>query len=257
MKDRGRCPHCGAEIARGTGVKQYYCLNCGAALDEERKRKEATARGRPRRVQAVEESTPSTSSGKLFSGLRESVRDKTKEQDSYHLVIKPSLLQRVVVLLFLGFFILGAGIVIPVVISTGEAGFALVSLILPIVVLLYIAGRLIGKKLVLDKLAQNITVEERQFMVIPKRHVIPFSAVTSVNVEYKRKLNTSGHGSLFYDAWQVSLDIGGERIKVDHQEKQENMYRLADKVARFIDKEVVIKSYKPHMPPWQDYPRRF
>jgi hypothetical protein len=34
MKEAGKCPHCGAEIARGPGVKQYYCLNCGAALDE-------------------------------------------------------------------------------------------------------------------------------------------------------------------------------------------------------------------------------
>jgi len=40
MKETDKCPHCGAEIVRGTQIRQYYCLNCGAALDEGKKRRE-------------------------------------------------------------------------------------------------------------------------------------------------------------------------------------------------------------------------
>lgn len=162
---------------------------------------------------------------------------KIKEQDSYHLVITPPLAQRVVVLLFLGAAILG---VVILVVSVG--GFLLFP-ILFIAVFLYIAGHIIGKKFVLDKLTENITLEKRHFMVVNKRRVIPFSAITSVTIEYKERRSQSGS----YDTWRVSLDIGDERIWVDQKSKQEDIYHIANEIGRFIDKKVAVKSYGPHV----------
>lgn len=78
MRETGKCPNCGAEIIQATQIKQYYCLNCGAALDEERKRKEADARRR-RQDRDVKESPLSTSFGKFFYKVKEVRRDKTRD----------------------------------------------------------------------------------------------------------------------------------------------------------------------------------
>ncbi len=53
-----------------------------------------------------------------------------------------------------------------------------------------------------------------------------------------------GGGTTSRDAWKVSLDIG-EKVKIKHTTKKENMLNLATEISKFIGSELLDNSTKP------------
>ena len=102
----------------------------------------------------------------------------------------------------------------------------------------YCLRKLIGKTVVIDKPTRSITVEERNFLLIPNRRVIPFMDVTRVVVDYHP--GDTNHRSW----WDVYLDIGGKKFKIDSSTIEWSMWALGLKISELIGKEMIDKHGK-------------
>ena len=157
----------------------------------------------------------------------------TKEQDSQHMVIAPTGQRLLWICVFmvaisLAFFYPPVAIVISVFLG------------------LYSLGKIFGTKFVVDKLAQTVGIHERCFLLIHRQRVIPFQDITSVDIDYKKKWGLWGSQALVRrSAWQVSLNVGGEKLKIDHTTNKANMCNLASEVSIFMGKELVDNSEIP------------
>jgi hypothetical protein len=167
---------------------------------------------------------------------------KIKEQDSQYLVIASTFGERlfgvffaVIGIIFLAVFF--SSILPNASMGLGEVLFAAVPL-----VFVYIGvRRLMGKRIVCDKSIGGVILEAPDFVLIRKKRIIPFTDVKRVDITYKR-ISSGQSGSR--DGWQVSLDTGGEMVKIDHTTKEQNMLHLAYTISRFIGKELVEDSAK-------------
>lgn len=172
------------------------------------------------------------------------------------MVIVPSFSQRLGWILLLAFTILFGFI--------GFISLFVVPIVISVVLGIYTLANLRGRKVAIAKLTQSITLDERRFLLMRRQHIILFSAVMSVDVDKKniwffdilaiienfpsliRGMSFSAYPAKSkYDAWQVSLNIGGEKVKIDRTTNARNMVNLANKVSQFIGKELVDKSPKP------------
>ncbi len=54
-------------------------------------------------------------------------------------------------------------------------------------------------------------------------------------------------------AWEVSIDIGGKKVQIDHSTSESDMSYLAGEVKSFIGKKLVDNSAKPRLPGQRRY----
>ena len=111
---------------------------------------------------------------------------------------------------------------------------------------LYSLGKIFGTKFIVDKLTQTVGIHERHFLLIHRQRVIPFRDVTRVDIDYKKKCDIWGGQTLVRrSAWQVSLNVSDEKVKIDHTTNKADMYNLASRVSNFLGKELVDNSEIP------------
>lgn len=170
---------------------------------------------------------------------------KIKKEDVQYLIIAPTIGERLLAMLVLAVFIfIFYGI---------YSSFNLTPWFIAAAVImgLYALGKVVGDKIVIDRTAESITVEKRHFLLIRRRRVVSLSAVRSVVIDYKsqRESPRSLGGSWQYltvtDAWEVSLDTGGKKFKIDDTGKKVDMLDLANRISRFIGKELIDNSKTP------------
>lgn len=81
-------------------------------------------------------------------------------------------------------------------------------------------------KVVIDKPTQSIVIHERYLWLIHRQHAVAFSAVMSVDVDYKwgkrgGSVHVDGGGTwvqedwLWEKTWQLSLDVGSNKVEID------------------------------------------
>jgi len=168
---------------------------------------------------------------------------KIKKQDEQHMVLASPLgewlLAIALLVLVIGFVcfvgllvcreLLGLDLLIP-------------TIVISVVFGLYILGKIVGNKVVIDKLTKSIMVEKRHFLLIHRQRVIPFSAVKHVGSDYKP---LPGHGApgphLSQDMWKVSLFFsvpqgGVKKVKITNSQNAAEMKRLANEIGVFIRK---------------------
>ena len=81
---------------------------------------------------------------------------------------------------------------------------------------LYSLGKIIGTKFIIDKLTQSVSIRERRFLLIHSQRIIPFQDIWSVGIDYKKKWGVWGAQAIVRrKAWQVSLNVGDEKLKID------------------------------------------
>ena len=113
-----------------------------------------------------------------------------------------------------------------------------------------------GNKIVIDKISQNIVIKTELFLFIRTERIIPFTAVTSVTFDYI--MVYSRHGK---DTWKVSIDLVGEKGKIDRTSNRRDIFYLARQISKFIGKELVDNSveheylYKVRRSPFDVSPR--
>lgn len=102
-----------------------------------------------------------------------------------------------------------------------------------------------GQEVIIDKSARNIILEERSLVGFRKQHVISFSLIISVVIDYRRK-NISITGK--NDLWQISLNtsaIEAPNVKIDCSSEEQYTYDLARAISVLIGAEVEEQSVKP------------
>jgi len=113
-----------------------------------------------------------------------------------------------------------------------------IGITISVVLGFYCLRKLIGKTVVIDKTTRNITVEERNSLLIPNQRVIPFMDVTRVVVDYHPGVHN--HPSW----WDVYLDIDGEKFKIDSSTTEWSMWALGHDISSLIGKEMIDKHLK-------------
>jgi hypothetical protein len=167
---------------------------------------------------------------------------KIKEEDSQHLVIVNTFGERAFGVSFLVFAII---FIYPLVVLL----MSLLGVLLIVVALIFIyfgVRILMGRRIILDKSTDSVILESPSLLLIRKKHIIPFTDVKGVEITYKkwRRGDWFGQGGFDNDGWQVSLDTGGKMVKMDHRNSRENMSHLANKISKFIGKELADHSAK-------------
>lgn len=160
-----------------------------------------------------------------------------KERDSQHLVIEPRLREK---LGNIPFLIVGGIITFVVGASLSPGGY-----VLPVVFLLFVFGLIIGKKVVVDKLTESITLETRPFVLIHKKHTIPFSSVNALRIDYEHQ--GGGEHSAGRDIWKISCDTGNKKVKIAFTTNIADGHYLANQISDLMGKEVVDNSAKPEI----------
>jgi len=151
-----------------------------------------------------------------------------KKRDEQRLILAPSFSDRFKWIFWL-VVALALGVFLPP---------RVIGITISVVLGFYCLRKLIGKTVVIDKTMRSITAEERSFLLIPNQRVIPFMDVTMVVVDY-RPLD-GNHPSW----WDVYLDIGGEKFKIDSSTQEWAMWSLGIEVSELIGKKMIDKHLK-------------
>jgi len=102
-----------------------------------------------------------------------------------------------------------------------------VAIVISVLLGLYSLGKIISTKFAVDKLTQSVVIHQRHFLLIHRQRVIPFRDITSVDIDYKKKWEVWGAQALIrHSAWQVSLNVAGEKLKIDHTTNKVDMCNL-------------------------------
>jgi len=169
---------------------------------------------------------------------------KIKEEDLQHILIVSPFGERAYGVGFLVFAIILIYPLTSIGLLTGFFGFLLLVVTL---ILIYFGVRiLVGRRIILDKLTESVILESPSLLLIRKKRIISFTDVKGVQIRYKKWLQGGwfGQGGFDNDGWQVSLDTGGKMVKMDHRNSRENMSHLANKISKFIGKELADHSAK-------------
>ena len=171
---------------------------------------------------------------------------KIKEFDSQHMVIGHTLGEQLGLMftfvILIGFII--AAQFIPIILI--KVLFSIVAILFG----LFVLGELIGRKIVIDKLAESIITERRYLSFIRRRRIITFSNVYNVVIDYEKIRYSAGGGTTgsigkSSDAWKVSLNTHAGKLEIDHKKNREDMLYLAEGISRFMGKELIDYSAKP------------
>ena len=93
-----------------------------------------------------------------------------------------------------------------------------------------------GKKLFIDRVNENIILEDHFLFFFPRQRVIPFKSVARAVVDYKPP--SFSQRSRTPAKWVLSLDIAGGRVKIDDSERESEMWSLAQRISELIGKEM-------------------
>lgn len=176
---------------------------------------------------------------------------KIKEQDGQRMVLasplREWLLAIIVLVLVIAFICLVGLLVVPELTArVGIEDSLIPTIVISVVLGLYSLGKIIGTKFVVDKLTQSVGIHERRFLFIHRQRVIPFRDITSVDIDYRKKWGVWGAQALVRrSAWQVSLNVAGEKLKIDHTTNKADMHNLVSEVSNFMGKELVDNSEMP------------
>lgn len=179
---------------------------------------------------------------------------KIKEEDSQHLVIVSTFRERLIGV----FFTVIASIMLAVLFYffPNLPTVAKVAIVVPLIVIHLGVRTLMGRSIVLDKSTDSVILEAPNLLLTRKKRIIPFTDIEDVEITYKRISSEAGPR----DEWQVSLYTGGRGVYIDRTTDRKYMYTagkmvyidqatdrecmssLADKISRFMGKEVVDHS---------------
>jgi len=152
---------------------------------------------------------------------------KIKEQSSHRMVIGPNFGRQFVWILLLAAAIFLCNLFVP--------NFFPIVTAISVALGLHILGGLIGDNIIIDKLAESITVREQYLLFIPRKTLIPFSAVKYAWVV--ERTNWFGEGGISHQNWEVCLYYHGEKgeqsIKIDKTEDENKMRMLALDINNF------------------------
>ena len=170
---------------------------------------------------------------------------RIKEEDSQHLVIVNTFGEQAFGVLCLVFAIIGIYLLVSLL--TSLLGFLL--LVFPLILIYSGVRILMGRRVILDKSTDSVILESPSLLLTRKKRIIPFTAVKGVeitNTKWKQWTQGGTFRQEGFDSggWQVSLDTGGKMVKIDHRSNRENMSYLANKISKFIGKELVDHSAK-------------
>ena len=173
---------------------------------------------------------------------------KIKEEDSKHLVITSTLGERLLGIFAVVVFIIFLAVcfIFLARFQARPTGFFVVLCIVPPLIGIYIGvRRLMGKRIVLEKFTNSVILKAPSLLLVRQKRIIPFAEVNSVEMTYKSIHTGGSYGGYNRAGWQVSLDTGDQMVKIDHTTDRENMLYLADKISKFMGKEVVDNSEPP------------
>lgn len=173
---------------------------------------------------------------------------RIKEEESQHLVIVSPFRERVTGVFLLVFAIICSYPLVGFLPSFG--GFLLV---VPLILIYFGVRILMGRRIILDKSTDSVILEAPTLLLPRKKRIIPFTAVKGVEISYKKWLQGAwfGQGGFDNEGWQVSLDTGGKVVKMDHRPNRKDMLYLANKIGKFMGKELADHSAKSG--PWFRY----
>jgi hypothetical protein len=172
---------------------------------------------------------------------------KIKEEDSQHLVIVSPFRERVTGVFLLVFAII---CIYPLVgFLPSYFGF-LLFLVVPLIFMYFGVRILMGRRIILDKSTDSVVLEAPTLLLPRKKRIIPFAAIKNVEISYRKWLQRGwfGQGGFDNDGWQILLDTGGKMVKIDHRPNRKDMSHLANRIAKFMGKELADHSAKTG--PW-------
>jgi len=143
---------------------------------------------------------------------------KIREQNEQRIVITPWIGDlffgrswRLTIFLFIFISLSISILVVLLQIGNPVWGTLLLCILVLVALLLYLLGEIAGKKIVIDKPTASVIFTKRLFMLISRKHFIPFSLVQRMHAEHK----TYNRGGMFeFSAYEVSIELRGVgRIK--------------------------------------------
>lgn len=154
---------------------------------------------------------------------------KIKEETSQRITILPTVGDHLQHIPYLGFAVL-VGFLGTSSLSNGHGVLGALLLGGSIALGLHSLGRVTvhGKKCTIDKSTETVTIEDRRFMFIYRRHVLPFSGIASVRVDSAPPAQ-GGQWS-----WVVNIMASNRKFNLDASFSKEHIERLAADVSTFI-----------------------
>ena len=159
---------------------------------------------------------------------------KIIEQDEQHIVIGHTGAEYFYWVIVLVFFIIFVGSFLII--------FFPPFLVILAIIIFFVIGRLINKKIVLNKSTKDIVISSRPFLFFNRRHVIQFSDVDSVRIDYVAEV---GFWIKESDNWNVSLNSSGKLIGIDKSGQEESIINLGREISNFIGKQLEFINQKP------------
>lgn len=112
-------------------------------------------------------------------------------------------------------------------------------LVLRVIVSIILFGLLVFKgfvtNIVIDKLSETINIKRQHLWFIHRWRVAKYSDVINVSSDYKLKDSYEGGGE---PAWQVYIQIIGDRLEIAHEHDEARMFDLAREISSFMGKEL-------------------
>jgi len=107
---------------------------------------------------------------------------------------------------------------------------------------------MIGKKIVIDKQAETITIGKRSFFLTSRQRIVRFSEIKNLIVNYRHIRGTSESTAGPSETWELLLDIG-EKLEIERGSNRTNLLSVAGEISGFIGKELIDNSAKAGRPP--------
>jgi len=171
---------------------------------------------------------------------------KIKEQDGQRMVITPSsddwgstkfiLVIAIAIGTLPTIIMVAVGMSLNVESDSGILMLVAGFLLLGVGTALYALGKVVGKRVVIDRSTQTIIIEKRPFLLIHIKSVVSFSDVITVAIDEAALDGPSGPADK-YPGWKVSIVIANRKFKIDHTGVEAKMRYLAEEIGKFIGKE--------------------
>lgn len=102
--------------------------------------------------------------------------------------------------------------------------------------------RKFGGKTVIDKSSQTVTIIDRFLFWTVRQWSVPFSTVMVVMMDEKIRRCSPGEIKLNADTWEISIDIGGKKLKLIESRDKPNTLKLAVEISLLMEKKLT-RSY--------------
>lgn len=98
--------------------------------------------------------------------------------------------------------------------------------------------RKFGGKTVIDKSSQTVTIIDCFLFWTVRQRSVPFSTVMGVMMDEKIRRCNPGEIKLNPDTWEISIDIGGKKLKLIESREKLNALRLAVGISLLMEKKL-------------------